>query len=591
MPDPAPSNSVPYRQRNPGKTPESLRWTLRPQHLEVALELERRHGLHPAVARVMAARGLASGDATGEFLSPRLATLHDPLELPDMAAAVERAARALERGEKLAVFGDYDVDGVSATAILVLTLRRLGADPMIIIPHRVNDGYGVTMGRIEELARAGVTLTITVDTGVTAVAEIAHARTLGMDVIVTDHHLADAELPSAVAVVNPNTPGAGYTGGKLCGAGVAFKFCHALLKARESDAAAAREFLRSLIDLVALGTIADVVPLLDENRVFARFGLEMLRDSPRPGIRALFAEARLQTPRVSSEHVGFVLAPRINAAGRTSDATLALELLLTDSVPRANEIAKQLETLNRRRREEEKEILGNSLEQAERYIAAGEDCFVVVAGESYHLGVVGIVASRLVERFHRPAIVMRVDEDIARGSARSIPLFNVREALEACDTHLVSFGGHSAAAGVRLRPANVGGFRTAINEYAREIFRTRDMTPEVMIDATVEPGEWGARFFDDLQRLQPFGSENPSPIFMMKNVTPSRPPRIVGQNHLRLSLQVGTQTLPAIGFGMGHLLTIFDSPDLPVNVLFRPSENTWQGQTTLELALIDARPA
>lgn len=591
MPDSDPAQSAPFRQRTPSKLPDHLRWTLRPHNADVARDLERRHGLHPTVARVMAARGISSPDVTGEFLAPRLATLHDPHELPDMAAAVERASRALERSEKIAVFGDYDVDGVSATAILVLTLRRLGADPAIIIPHRINDGYGVTLLRIEELAKAGVTLTITVDTGVTAVAEVARARALGMDVIVTDHHLADAELPDAVAVVNPNRSGAGYTGGKLCGAGVAFKFCHALLKARESDAVAAREFLRSLIDLVALGTIADVVPLLDENRVFARFGLEMLRDSPRPGIRALFAEARLQNTRVSSEIVGFVLAPRINAAGRTSDASLALELLLTDSVPRAAQIARELEVLNRRRREEEKEILGDSLEQAERHIAAGEDCFVVVAGESYHLGVVGIVASRMVEKFHRPAIVMRVDDEMARGSARSIPQFNVREALEACDTHLVSFGGHSAAAGVRLRPANVGGFRTAINEYAREVFRTRDMTPEVMIDATVEPGEWGARFFDDLQRLQPFGSENPSPIFMMRNVTPSRPPRIVGQNHLRLSLQVGTQTLPAIGFGMGHLLTIFDSPELPVDVLFRPSENTWQGQTTLELSLIDARPA
>lgn len=591
MPDPASASSVPFRARSASKPPDSLRWTLRPQNPDLARELQQRHGLHPAVARVMAARGLDVAEATGEFLSPRLATLHDPLELPDMAAAIERTVRALDHGEKLAVFGDYDVDGISATAILVLTLRRLGADPAIVIPHRLNDGYGVSAGRIEELARAGVTLTITVDTGVTAVAEVAHARSLGMDMIVTDHHLADAQLPDAVAVVNPNRPGASYTGGKLCGAGVAFKFCHALLKARESDAASAREFLRSLIDLVALGTIADVVPLLDENRVFARFGLEMLRDSPRPGIRALFTEARLQTTRVSSEQVGFVLAPRLNAAGRTGDATLALELLLTDNVARAAEIARQLEALNRRRREEEREILGDSVEQAERHIAAGEDAFVVVAGESYHLGVVGIVASRLVEKFHRPAIVMRLDVEMARGSARSIPLFNVREALEACDTHLVSFGGHSAAAGVRLRPSALEGFRAAINEYSREIFRTRDMTPEVMIDADVEPGEWGARFFEDLQRLQPFGAENPSPIFRMRNLTPTRPPRIVGQNHLRLSLQAGTQTVPAIGFGMGHLLTLFDSPELPVNVLFRPSENTWQGQTTLELSLIDARPA
>lgn len=544
--------------------------------------------IHPAVGRLMAARGWSDLNAAADFLSPRLRSLRDPFELNDMQPAVERALAAIESGQKIAVFGDYDVDGISSTALMILALQHLGASPSYFIPHRIHDGYGMSARRVEELAAEGAKLLITVDCGVSCAAEIAIARRLGMDVIVTDHHLAEGELPDAHAIVNPNLPESYYAGARLSGVGVAFKFAHALLKAAGRPPEESRDFLRSLMDLVALGTIADVVPLAGENRVLAYFGLQVLQDSERPGIQALLGVAGLRGKELRAEHVGFMLGPRINAAGRTDHAVTALELLLTTNSSRATEIANHLDMLNRRRREEENSILDHCLAAADQQMATGDDSLLVVGGEDYHLGIVGIVAARLTERFHRPAIVLRMEEELARGSARSINGFDIHEALCSCHDLLTQYGGHAAAAGVQLQSARVPKFRGAINEFARGVFAERDLTPELAIDLELEPGELTWDLHRDLQKLQPFGEDNPSPLFLMRGVQNQYPPRIVGSNHLKLNVRLGDRSMAAIGFGLARYMEMCNSGQ-PYDVVFRPTENHFRGQTNLEMHLVDLR--
>ncbi len=575
--------------RSPSPSAPPARWVVREHSVPEANRLTKELRIHPALARVLAGRGWRAGQECSDFLSPRLMGLRDPFELRDMDRAVERTVKAIRSGEQIGVFGDYDVDGVSSTAIMVLTLRFLGASPQWFIPHRIDDGYGMQSDRIADLARNGVTLLITVDTGITAVEEVRHAQSLGMDVVVTDHHLADSELPDAAAIVNPNRPDAIYDGARLCGAGVAFKFVHALLKGADVPAPEAKEFLKGLLDLVALGTIADVVPLKGENRLLAHFGLECLSNSPRPGIRALLKICKLEGRRLTAEHVGFALGPRINAAGRTDHAGTALELLLTEDDARAAELATKLNSLNTSRRSEEAGILKLCLKQAESQMESGEDSLLVVDDPSFHLGIVGIVASRLADRFYRPAIVLRSDPELARGSARSIPRFDVHEALGACESYLEGYGGHAAAAGVRIAPARIDEFRTAINGYASNVFQTRDMTPEIAIDTELDPEDISWELFDHLAKMEPFGEDNPAPVFLLRNVSNAGEPRIVGSNHLKLYVQAGTQRRSAIGFNKGHLMEVCNCNGSSYDLLCQLSENNFRGDSRLELTVLDAR--
>lgn len=583
--------TVPSPLPTPSRGAPPARWVVRAGDRVREQALARQLDIHPAVARVLVARQWQDDAALREFLDPRLAALRDPFELADMDRAVARTLRAVATGEKIAIFGDYDVDGICSTAVMLLTLRHLGAAPAHFIPHRLLDGYGMNTTRVEELAASGVQLLVTVDTGITAVTEIARARALGMDVVVTDHHLPEAGLPDAHAVVNPNRPDAPYAGARLCGAGVAFKFAHALLKAAGRPPEEARAFLRDLLDLVALATVADIVPLIGENRVLVTHGLRQLAATRRPGLRAMLAENKLLDAEVTPGHVAFVLAPRLNAAGRTEHAGIALELLLTDCGNRAVALAQELSALNRQRRDEEASIVDDAIARAEAQIAAGLADVLVVAGPDYHLGVVGIVAARVAERFHRPAIVMRLETDRAKGSARSIPGFDVHAALGACADHLLTFGGHAAAAGVQVAASALDDFRRAINAHARTLFAVAEPAPELHVDAVLDGADITWEFYRDLQRLQPFGEENPAPLFLLEGARCPVPPRLVGNNHLKLTLRADGESFPAIGFGLGHLLPLCESPGHAVDVLFRPSENTWQGRTSLQLEVKDLRPA
>lgn len=571
-------------------SPPPSRWRLREIDERLAEHLAQALKLHPAVARVLAARGWEPGDACGAFLQPRLDTLRDPFELHDMERAADSTLAALRANQKIAVFGDYDVDGVCSAAILVLTLRRLGTDPEVFIPHRIKDGYGMSVERVEELAASGVRFLLTVDTGITAIEPIRRANELGMTVVVTDHHLPEHTLPDAAAIVNPNRGDAFYEHARLCGAGVAFKFAHALLKKSGQDPAASREFLKGMLDLVALATVADVVPLVGENRTLTHHGLRQLAKEPRPGIAALLSANGLEGKRLTPHHVAFVLAPRLNAAGRTDHAGTAFELLLSESAGEARRLALELNRLNDARRDKESHILDHALEAAEEQMRAGLDSLLLVAGEDYHLGVVGIVAARLVERFHRPSVVLRLDEDVARGSARSIPGFDIHEALNACADLLVEFGGHHAAAGLQVAPDRIDPLRKALNVHAQGIFETRDLQPEIDVDARISPAEIDWRFFRDLQRLEPFGEDNPPPVFLLEGARSRHGPRIVGRGHLKLLLECGGKTFSGIGFRLGHLMTVCESSRHPFDLLFRPIENTWRGRQSLELEIQDIRP-
>ena len=504
-----------------------------------------------------------------------------------MAAAVERTLAAIQSGEQICVYGDYDVDGVCSTALLTGTLRLLGVRPMVVIPHRLNDGYGMHPGRMDEIAAAGVKLIITVDNGITAVESIRRAGELGIDVVVTDHHLAGEEMPQAAALVNPNRGDDPYEH-PLCGTGVAFKFAHALLKKSGRPESESKAFLMQQLDLVGLGTLADMVPLHGENRILARHGLDAIANTRREGLRALMEKARIDPRRLTSESVAFGIAPRLNAAGRTDDAMRALELLLTTDPKEARRLAEQLDFLNRERQKIEREIFDASIEEVEA-AKASDGHALVVGGEGWHLGVVGIVASRLTERFELPAIVLGIEDKIAKGSARSVPGFDIHEALCACSGHLVTYGGHAAAAGLQLKVAALEDFRAALNEHAATTFAGMDVTQEVCIDAELEGAEFDWKFYHSLQRLQPFGQGNPAPTFMMRGVQCAAPPRIVGRGHLRLRLSNGPVMFNAIGFSQGSLKSVFENG--PADILFRPRENTYNGTTSLEMELCGARPS
>lgn len=578
--------------RSPSPRRAATRWEIRPHDAATGERLRKEFSLHPAAARVLAARAFPE-EAGGypAYLSPMLRDLRSPFELRDMEAGVERVLRALRDGEKLCVYGDYDVDGLSSTAILVEALRWLGADPAIVIPHRFNEGYGMNTARVEKVAASGVTLIVTVDNGISAAEPIRRAAELGVDVVVTDHHLStDGELPPAVAVVNPNRADAIYEHGRLCGAGVAFKFAHALIKTAGRPDGEAKKFLLGLLDLVALGTVADMVPLLGENRVLARHGLRAIQETERPGLLALLRAAGQRHRQISPTTVGFVLGPRLNAAGRCGDAMPALRLLLTRDSQEAARLAGQLEQLNRERREIESGILDASLLEAERSLAENRRHALVVGGLGWHLGVVGIVAARLTERYDVPAIVLGIEGGLAKGSARSVPGFDIHEALIACAEHLETYGGHAAAAGLKLREDSLPRFSAALNSYAEGVFADLDRTRVVTADTELAAGEASWDLQRDLDRMQPFGEGNPAPRFLLRGVRALFPPRIVGKNHLRLRLDSGGGQWDAIGFSQGHLKEIFE-PGAPADVVVHLSENHFNGERRLEFELLDARPS
>lgn len=530
---------------------------------------------------------MASPEELNAFLYPSLAATHDPHLLKGMGAAVDRIERALLADESICIYGDYDVDGITATAIVKLTFDFLGADVATYIPHRLNEGYGLHKDAIGRLAERGVKLIVTVDNGITALDEIRTANELGLDVVVTDHHQPERALPPAVAVVNPNQPGCEYPFSELCGAGVAFKLCHALLKRLAPDAETSRPFLTSLLDLVALGTVADVVPLVGENRVFVHHGLRIMRETPRLGLDAMLKKIKGAQDSITADRLSYTIAPRLNAAGRTDRADYALDLLLSEDAHQAAELAQLLESFNEERRKIEAETVAEALAKIDEN---SDDPVIVVGGEDWHPGVVGIVASRLVSKYHRPAIVFGIEDDEARGSARSIKGFNLHRALEECRDSLTTFGGHPMAAGLSLSASRIPEFREAIQRYARGVLTEERLTPTLSIDATADPEEITIENVLGLDRLRPFGEENPRPVFAIEGLMLTEEPRVLKEAHLKLRLTTPKgRRISAIGFSQAWRYDALTKGGGKLRIAATPTINTWGGRSQAELEIADIK--
>jgi len=546
-------------------------------------------GMPEPLARVLAARGFANADCLESFLNPCLRKLGDPFLLSGMELTVERIWHALDHKETIAVFGDYDVDGITATALLTRILKTLGGIIKPFIPNRLDEGYGLSPDALERcITECRPSLIITVDCGTNSVESVATAQKKGIGVIVTDHHQPAERIAEGLAVINPKLEDQSNLK-DLAGVGVAFKLAHALLKygRRNGRIEAQSVELRDYLDLVALGTVADMVPLLGENRIFVRYGLAQLHQTRWPGLAALKLVSRIQESP-ETWHLGYVLGPRINAAGRIGDPVQALRLLTTDDQQEAEKIARELDTINRERQDIEKAITNEAIEKIDAYFDSATHYGLVVDGEGWNPGVVGIVASRICHRYYRPTIVLGIDADHrARGSCRSIEEYDILEGLRACSTHLIKYGGHKLAAGVELLQEDIEAFRQAFNAATARCLAGLDLSPMQPIDACLSPGAITRSLIDGLKKLQPFGQGNPEPVWALRNVKVQGVPRVLGEQHLKFSVEAGNSIFEVIAFNFSQ----DKLPDGALDIAFVLKENTWNGKTSLQLQLKDVRPA
>jgi single-stranded-DNA-specific exonuclease len=532
------------------------------------------------LAQLLLLRGVDTPEKAHDFLQPRLQHLSDPFLLTDMDAAVDRITRARVRGEKVFVAGDFDVDGISATAIMVNGLRRFGIDDVSYsIPLRLTEGYGIQPCHVEAARDAGATLIVTVDNGISAHEAAHRARELAIDMIITDHHALDTTLPEAVAVINPKRETPAHPAWSLCGAAVAFKVATAL-NGTPND-----------LDIVALGTVADVMPLTGENRALVALGLRHMARHQRTGLAKLAEAARFDLSQVSSQRIGFQLGPRLNAAGRLDDGMVALELLMADCPIAATKMAGKLDEANEKRRAIEREIFDDARSELEETLTEDQRS-IVIARPGWHAGVIGIVAARIQGHFNRPVILLTVDDaGNVRGSARSGPGFNMFDALAACQHLLTRFGGHKAAAGLSMNLSELDAFKEAFEEQVRAQIGTEEVVETLSIDAVAGFSQINAELLDGLSRLEPFGQANPEPLFCSMGVE-ARPEevRILKDAHLKMTLRQGDRMLSAIGFGMAERFYTDDFPRC-LDVAYAPQYNTWRGETTIQLQLKDLRPA
>ncbi|MBK9241343.1 MAG: single-stranded-DNA-specific exonuclease RecJ [Acidobacteria bacterium] len=566
-------------------------WDEVPSDADGASRLAAALGLPPVLARLLHQRGLTDPDEAQRFLDPSLAHLHDPFLLTDMRPAVARLHQAIERRERVMIHGDYDADGITSTAMLQRALEMLGADVGHFVPDRMKDGYGLQPKTIEHLASLGARLIVSVDCGIRASEAARRARDLGVDLIITDHHEPEAELPQAVAVINPKRPDCAYPEKFLAGAGVALKLVQALLQ----DHAAGAGALSSFIKMAAIGTMADVVPLVGENRVIAKFGLDALSRGPHgTGLEALLEESGLSGKRLDSFHVGFVLAPRLNAAGRMGHAGRAVDLLLSrgrdaESRVAARALAKELTDENTRRQESEAGMLVEARRMVEKDPEIGGHNMLVVASEGWHRGVVGIVASKLVDSFCKPAIVLAIENGVAHGSCRSIPAFDMLAALEANPDVFMKFGGHKQAAGVTVDVGRLPEMRRRLTEYANLNLEPADLIPRLRIDAPLGLRDITGDVVQALSRLEPFGSANPKPIFRASPVELAQPPRVMKERHLSLMFRQDGRSFRGVAWRAAEREAYLSANRFGLELAYSLDQNDFRGERVTELTVADVR--
>ncbi len=570
-------------------------------------EMSSAMGISPLLSVLLYNRGYSTAAEAERFLRFEQSDFHDPYLLADMGKAVARIFKAIENKEKICIYGDYDVDGVTSVTVLYLYLKENGADVSFRIPKREGEGYGVSALAVKELYESGVSLIITVDTGITAIEEVDFASSLGIDFVITDHHECHSELPSAVAVVNPHRPDCPYPFKELAGVGVVFKLISAceIKKCRDCGEATIdgmRRICKKYADLTAVGTVADVMPVTDENRLIVSMGLKLMTDTPRAGLAALIEASSSrggdEKKKITSGVIGFGIAPRLNAAGRISDAAIAVHLLLEDNMSVAREAAEELCEINRKRQAEENRIAIEAYEQMESTVDIDKDLVIVLESNNWHQGIIGIVSSRITEKYGLPSILVSFDGndgeesfmDDGKGSGRSIKGLNLVEALGYCSDLLVKYGGHELAAGLTVKRGNLEEFREKINEYARQNLSEDKLKIRMYADCELSMKDLTMSFAEEISLLEPFGVGNASPVFVMKNVNVKRISLIGGGKHTRLILEKDGESVTALYFGVGEGELDFECGD-SIDVLFNIDINDYKNVRSVQMVLQDARIA
>jgi len=561
------------------------RWNILPYDEEKTSLLQKALGISPIISNILVQRGIEKFDEARDYFRPNLNMLHSPWEMKDMQKAVDRIITAISTKEKILVFGDYDVDGTTSVACMYQFLLSIYTQDQLdfYIPHRYREGYGVSKMGIDYAATNNFNLIVCLDCGIKSVELIAYAKTLGIDFIICDHHLPDKILPNAVAILNPKQPDCNYPYKELCGCGVGFK----LITAISEKLNLPEELIFQYLDLTATAIAADIVPMTGENRVLAYFGLEQINANPSPGIKALIQLSGLKE-KLHITNVVFAIAPRVNAAGRMDDAKKAVQLFIEKDFSKALEFAEMLHADNSERKEADSSITEEALEIIKADIDAKNKKSSVVYKEHWHKGVVGIVASRLIEHYYRPTVVLTHSSGLATGSARSVAGFNLYEAIYQCKEYLIAYGGHFAAAGLSMLPENVDAFRNKFEEVVSATIEDHLLIPELLIESEITFPEIKDPFYNILCQMEPFGPGNMRPVFIARKVQDTGHSKIVKELHLRFVLKQNNVTLTGIGFNMADKFKLLESK-IPLDIVFTIDENEWNGNKTLQLKMIDIR--
>jgi len=554
-------------------------WNIVKPQLQLQQQLVGELGIPLILSQLLINRGVTGPGEAAEFLNAQLSGLASPQELPDVASACRRIQRAIKHKEKIMVFGDYDADGLTSTALLKSVLKRLGLEVIHYIPHRVKEGYGLNKQALKSAKEESVGLFISVDCGTTSSGEIEQLKRMGIDTIVIDHHQPTSDkLPPALALINPKRPDSRYKYKDLAGVGVVFRFVQALT----------REELQDELDLVCLGTIADVVPLNGENRILTKHGLLRLHNTTKAGLRALIKQSRLKNGHIDATSVGYIIGPRINASGRVDSAEVSLRLLMSDSEQEAEELARTVNCHNQKRQEIEALILKEAQEMIEKEVNFKDHRVIVLAKKGWHQGVLGIVASKLSDRFYRPAVIISISDNLCRGSCRSIKNFHILEALLECGHLLERFGGHKYAAGLAIAEDKIKLFSSAINRIARERIALEDLYPSLDIDMEVSLNDWDEELVDQLKQLEPYGQANPEPLFFTRNLRLKSEPEVLSRNTLRFWVTDGKTTYKAVGFSMGLMKEEIRESDY-FDLVYTPSIDNWHDCANIQLEIKDIR--
>jgi len=537
------------------------------------------------LARILINRNVETIEDAKVFLNPVIDELHNSFNMKGMEAAVCRLEKAITNGEKICIYGDYDVDGITSVSILYMILKELGANVVYYIPNRLDEGYGLNTEAIEKILNDDVDLIVTVDCGINSINEVELVNKRNRDIIITDHHQCSDVLPEAYSVINPNQRDCNYPFKHLAGAGVSFKLASAL--AQEMDR---YEIIKDIIDLAALGTVADVVTLLGENRIIVKNGLDKMRTHPNIGIEALAKVSGVDISNINTYHLSFILGPRLNAAGRLSNPNIGVELLTTDDREQAYEMAKVLNEINMKRQKIENDIIEEAINLINREVNLKREKVIVLAADNWHIGVIGIVASKITEKYNLPTVLISVDGDIGRGSARSVPNFDLYKAMSRCSFLFEKFGGHQMAAGFVIKKENISKLKNLINEIVMEMLDDKEIVPEILIDYKIDSINTLPQLMEEIEMLKPHGEGNPVPVFIFRNLIIKDMRLLSNNKHLLLQLSDGTDIVKGIGFNIGFIFN-YIAVNEKIDIICSVEKNIWNGTESIQLNIKDINKA